>query len=115
MCPFRITWCIAPEGDPGEVRARDREGLGPPVCCHDQGLEEPPLSIRNSLVSESNPRCARDPGHIQALGRGSLPVPLWRSFPHFSERTVVPAPRTPAPGRVDLAAWAVTGYGNRSA
>src|SRR5580693_436596 len=80
MCPFRITWCIAPEGDPGEVRARDREGLGPPVCCHDQGLEEPPLSIRNSLVSESNPRCARDPGHIRALGRGSLPVPLWRSF-----------------------------------
>src|SRR5580692_315093 len=89
MCPFRITWYIAPEGDPrGSPSAEPGRpgtiGVLPMIASLTHRY------YRYGTVSYRNlfPRCACDPGHIQVPAvidcRSCSGAPS-----HFSERTVV--------------------------
>src|ERR1700722_20463624 len=73
MCPFRITWCIAPGSDPrgslerGTGKACDHRCVAMIATLRKRYYRYGTVSYRNLF-----PRCACDPGHIRFPGSAGL-------------------------------------------
>src|SRR5271167_914085 len=82
MCPFRFTWSGGRGFWPRSLWAEPGRRGTIPVLSWAEPSRVPRLSIRNSLVSESNPRRLGDPGHMVAVvpERAVLLAPGGRVF-----------------------------------